>query len=342
MDNMFKNTFKSVTKLMLILMLILMAVTPVALAEDETPDSDGFLNDKTIDVLKNFKDESGFRSFSNNTIDGATDEKGLDNITGVIFYLIDIMKWAAGGLALIFLVITLVKTISAGTDGAEEQYGKLKKHLVHIASAFVVIFVIDFFVTNVFVITGGQNFLGGTDEAKIFARAASGELMGIYRVLQAVAGTATIATLVFSGFRLVSNAGNEEVTDKAKKHVMYAVGGLILLGIAEIVVQGFLFKDAGSTIDVNTGKEIIVKLTNFAAGFVSTASVISMLYAGYLYVASGVGEDNADKVKKIIIGAVVGIILSAGAFAAVNTFIELDTERAPEVLQNQVDNLGDL
>ena len=323
-----------------ILSLVLILILPsVALAQDDAPDADGFLNDKTIDVLKNFKDESGFRSFSNNNIDGAVDEKGLDNITGVIRYITNIMKWAAGGLALIFLVITIVKTIAASADGSEEQLGKLKKHLVHVITAFVVIFVIDFFVNNVFVISGGQNFLGGQDEAKLFARVASGEIMGIYRVVQAVAGAAVVASLVVSAMRLVGNAGDEEATNKAKTHVRYAAFGLILLGLAEVVVQGFLFRDAGSTIDVEAGKAIIVQLTNFAAGFISTLAVVSFFYAGYLYVASGVGEDNTEKVKKIIIGAVIAIIVAAGAFAVVNTVVKLDSDRAPDVMQNQVDNL---
>lgn len=337
---MFKGVKNLFAAKALILILTLLLISPLtALAQDESPDADGFLNDKTIDVLKSFQDEGDFRSFSNNDLDGAVDQKGLDNITGVIVYIVNIMKWAVGGLALLFLVLTIVRTISASADGSEEQLGKLKKHLVQVVSAFVVIFTIDFFVNNVFVISGGENFLGDTDSARRFAGIGSGEIFGIFRVVQAITGVAVVTSLVVSGMRLVGNAGDEEATTKAKKHIIYAVAGLILLGLAEVIVQGFLFSDAGSTIDVEAGKEIIVRLTNFAAGFISTLAVLSFFYAGYLYVFSGVGEDNTEKVKKIIIGAVISILVAAGAFAAVNTFVELDGSRSPEILQNQVDNL---
>jgi hypothetical protein len=340
-----KNLLKSFRKNIFINLVLALAISislasPLALAQNnDSPDADGFVNDNTIDVLKNFQEESGFRSFTNATEDGTVDQKGLDNLTGAISALTNILKWLVGGLALLFMVITLVKTIAASGDGVEEQLGKLKKHMVHIVTAFFVVFLLDFFVNNVFVITGGENFLGSRDDARFFAGIASGELKGIYRLVQAVTGTAAVAALVVSGVRLVANAGDEEVLNKAKNHIKWAAAGLILIAISEVLVQGFLFRDAGTTIDTQTGMQLIVQITNFASGFITMAAVVSFFYAGYLYVFSGVGEDNIDKVKKIITGALISILIAAGAFAVVNTVIELDPNPAPDILQNQVDRI---
>jgi len=327
----------NIKRLIAVLFLLIMLVPTSAFAQDD-PDSNGFLNDDAIDVLESFQEETGFRSFTDNDIDGSVDQAGLDNITGVIQAVIRIMKYVVGSLAVVFLIITLVRLISAG-ETSEEQMGKFKKHIGYIIFAIIIVFSFDFFINNVFDITGGDNFLANEDSARRFGTAGSGEVLGVANFIGALVASIAVMSLVISGFKMVANPANEEVQNKMKKHVMYAVAGLILVGVAELVVNGIIFTQGGQTIDVDRGKELIVSLTNFAAGFVSMIAVVSFFYAGYLYIFGVVGEDNTEKVKKILIGGVIGIIIAAGAFAIVNTVIKLDTSSSPDFIENQLDRV---
>jgi hypothetical protein len=85
----------------------------------------------------------------------------------------------------------------------------------------------------------------------------------------------------------------------------------------------FFVRD-GSQFDVNAANRLIVTFTNFISGFIAIAALLSLLYAGFMYIFQPSNEDNAGRIKNAIIGAVVGIIIAAGAFAVVNTVIELE------------------
>lgn len=313
-----------------------LSMAPLALAQDENPEADGFFNDSTIDILKTFQDESGFNDFTGgkSPVEGEG-VNGLDNVTGVLNTIVRLVQYVAGGLAVLFLVITFVQMIASPGDKSEEEYNTLKKYVLYIVIGVVIIMSAEV-VFRVVLNTSGTGFLDNANSARDAASAGNSLVKGIYNFIQAIVGTVAVVMLVVSGFNLVANASNEERLSEAKKQIIYAVLGLILIGISELLVKDIIFKDAGTDIDVVRGKELIVQMTNFISGFIAMASVLSFFYAGYLYVFSGVGEDNTEKVKKVIIGAVIGIIIAGGAFAIVNTVIELDATRAPEVLTEQL------
>jgi amino acid transporter len=148
--------------------------------------------------------------------------------------------------------------------------------------------------------------------------------------------------LVTAGFRLVANAGDEEAVARLKRQLIYGVMGLILLAVAEFIVQNVVFIEGGTTFDAQRGRELIVSFTNFISGFIALTSFIAFLYAGYLYVVSGSGvvEDQSEKVKKIVIGGILGILIAAGSFAIVNTVVRLDAGESPQIIQDQLDTLS--
>jgi hypothetical protein len=330
---MLKRFFASIV---LVISLGLVA-TPLAYAQDESPEADGFFNDSTIEILKSFQDESGFNTFTgNNSPVEGEGNNGIDNITGALNTIIRLVQYVAGGLAVLFLVLTLIQMIASPADKSEEEYNTLKKYLLYIVIGVVIIMSAEVIFRQV-LNTAGSGFLSDGNAAQDAAAAGNDLIRGIYNFIQAIVGTIAVVMLVIAGFNLVSNASNEERLDQAKKQIIYACLGLVLIGISELVVKDIIFRDAGTTIGVESGKQLLVQLTNFISGFIATASVLSFFYAGYLYIFSGVGEDNTEKVKKVIIGAVIGIIIAGGAFGIVNTFVELDASRAPEVLTEQLD-----
>lgn len=301
-------------------------------------DRNGFLEDSTKSVLQKFQEATGFRSFSGNSNADSIQKPGLDSLTGIIYTVVDLLKYVVGIIATLIIVISITRLIAANSDSSEEEFGKLKDNLLYAIIAVIGMISIDFFFKSVLVI-GTDNFLSTAANAERFALAGAGELRGIYNFIQAIVGSVAVLIMTVAGFRLVANAGDEEAINKLKNQLIYGSAGLIIVAISEFVVKDIIFIDGGSSFSVQKGRELIVTFTNFISGFVTLAAFLGFIYAGYLYVTSGVGEDNAEKVKKIIIGGIIAILVSAGAFAIVNTVVRLDSSSSPAIIQNQLNNL---
>jgi len=67
---------------------------------------------------------------------------------------------------------------------------------------------------------------------------------------------------------------------------------------------------------------MIVGWTNWVLGFVGAVAIAVIIYAGYLYILGEVGGGGVDKAKKILTGAIIGLILIISAYAIVNTVIK--------------------
>lgn len=92
--------------------------------------------------------------------------------------------------------------------------------------------------------------------------------------------------------------------------------------------------DASLT-QTTSAREFVIKIVNFALGFLGLVAVIMMIYAGILYVTSRGETDGPEKAKKIVGYTVAGILLIAASFAIVNTVLKAPsgTDRDPAETQ---------
>ncbi|EKD93733.1 MAG: hypothetical protein ACD_28C00071G0004 [uncultured bacterium] len=72
---------------------------------------------------------------------------------------------------------------------------------------------------------------------------------------------------------------------------------------------------------VTSAREYIVNVTNFVLSFLGLAGVVVIIYGGFLYVTAGGEEEQANKGKKSVTYAVIGIIIVLGSYAIVNTLV---------------------
>src|SRR6056297_209109 len=68
-------------------------------------------------------------------------------------------------------------------------------------------------------------------------------------------------------------------------------------------------------------REILVNFVNIAFTFLAIVAVIIIIYAGYLWMTSGGNSERIEKAKKVLLGAVIGLILILSSFAIVNFII---------------------
>ncbi len=76
-----------------------------------------------------------------------------------------------------------------------------------------------------------------------------------------------------------------------------------------------------SSIATNTSiRQYLLRVTNFFLAFVGLLATIMLIYGGFLYITTG-ADDGAEKGKKIVLYAAIGILLILLSFALVNTLI---------------------
>ena len=253
---------------------------------------------------------------------GASYQQGASNITSAILFALDFLKYVMGSVAIFFIIYSGIRLITAAKQ-VEDVATKQKEHLKYAIIGLIVIMVSDQFVRKVFFGEQGEVYASKTTLQEA-AKSGTELIKGIYNVFEYFAASVAVLMIVISGFRYVSSGGKEEVQQKAKKSITWAVIGLMLIGIAEFAVKDVIFPKQGATLsNIDNAKKLIVNLTNFISGFVATLSVIMYIYGGYLYVTAFGKEDNTGKAKKVFIGATIGLLLSLGAFALVSTTINL-------------------
>jgi hypothetical protein len=68
--------------------------------------------------------------------------------------------------------------------------------------------------------------------------------------LSAIVGTVAVVMLIVGGFRYITSGGNSEAVGKAKNTIIYALIGLVIVAIAQIVVQ-FVLHSTATASDTN-------------------------------------------------------------------------------------------
>lgn len=252
-------------------------------------------------------------------------QPGVGAITSPILFIIDLIRYAMTGVAAIIIIIAAIKLISTGT---EEEATKAKSTLIIGAIGLITIQLADVMVKKIFFGEEGQAF-EDLASAEIYSEQGVTQIRGIIGFIEVFIGAIAVLTIIIRGFMLTVSMGDEEGIDKAKKHILYAVAGLLVVGLSEVVVRGIIFPAAGEALpDVDKGKRIIVMISNFISGFIAIASFVMLFFSGYKYVVSAGNEEETEKVKKTIIGALIGLLLALGAFAIINTLITFDTATA--------------
>lgn len=275
------------------------------------------------DAMGDNYDPSGGQGI--NLINYSEEGEGANIIVRALQQFLSFFKLIVAPIAVMMIVVMGFRMVAAGKEN-EEVMTKSKNFIQYSIEGLLIIFISDS-VVKVFFGSEGEVFREGTSGAQIFGRQASDFFQGVYSLVEVLIASIAVFVLVMAGMRYVAGSASDDQIAKAKKQITWASIGLFVIGIAEFVVKDVLFQDAGTKLGVDKAKELFASITNFAAGTIGTLSFLFLFYAGYLYSLGAQNEDNTAKAKKIIFGAVLGIILALAAFAITNTIVGLDASQ---------------
>ena len=262
-------------------------------------------------------------------------QEGAGTVTSPIYFALDVFRFFVSGIAMIVVIIAALRLIANSTT---EQAEKARNSLIYGLVGLIIIQLADLAVKKMFFGEQGEAF-DDPAMAEEFGKSASQQIRGIVGFINLFLAVGAVLVIVIRGMMVLASAGEEEALGKAKKHIMYAITGLVGAGLSELIVRGFIFPAEGSKLpDVDAGKHILVMLTNYISGFIAIAAFLGLFYAGYLYVASAGKEDATEKVKKLFASALIALLLAAGSFAAVNTLVKFETPADTSTTINDIKN----
>jgi hypothetical protein len=112
-----------------------------------------------------------------------------------------------------------------------------------------------------------------------------------------------------------------------------------------LLVAGLLFIDPAFAQLIDTGdnpsnieqsttfggsfRSALRTIVNYFLFFLGIVATVMVIYGGFLYITSGGDESGAEKGKKILIYAAIGIIIILISFALVNTLLQAGTNTPP-------------
>jgi hypothetical protein len=243
---------------------------------------------------------------------------GAGTLSSPIYFVIDFLRYLASGIAILVVVYMAVNVI---VNAEEEEYKKAKTGLFMGIAGFFLIQIADVAVKNIFFGEYGEAFEDSLS-AKEFASEGAATIRGIIGWVNMFLAAVVVFVIIIKGFTLVAGAGNEEELGKVKNHLIYAVVGLILISLSDIIIRGFVFPNAGQKLpNAEVGKYLIVMITNYLSGFIGFVAFVMLFYSGYRYVIEQGSDTAKTRIKNTAITSVIAILLSFAAFAIVNTFL---------------------
>lgn len=99
---------------------------------------------------------------------------------------------------------------------------------------------------------GGSEFVlnpktGACDRIKTDAGGFNDVLARIINIISVIIGVVAVIMIIFGGFRYITSGGASEKVTAAKNTIMYAIIGLIIVALAQIIVR-FVLKETSSAI----------------------------------------------------------------------------------------------
>lgn len=117
-----------------------------------------------------------------------------------------------------------------------------------------------------------------------------------------------VLAIMFGGVMYVLSGGDEKRSSTAKNIIVYAILGLVIAGLANVIA--WEVEDVVMGGDPIATRSLISNISNFFVGFIAILSALVIIIGGVMYTLSLGDEQRSARAKKIVLYAVVGLIIS--------------------------------
>lgn len=237
---------------------------------------------------------------------------GPANLPAQLLTIINIFMGLLGVIALVFVVIGGLKYVtSAGDQGVAEEG---KKAVQYAVTGLLIIGAAAIIVNFTLSAVGLQQIPGGAN--------LPGALWTIVNAFLALVGVIALIFVVIGGTKYITSAGDETGAEEGKKTVLNAVIGLVVIGLATVIVN-FAFAAVGQALPLPGGGDLAGAIWLVANSFLMLVGIIALVFVvigGVRYVVSQGESDETEKAKGTILYALIGLIV-IGLSAVIVNFV---------------------
>ncbi|MBD3238051.1 MAG: hypothetical protein GF332_00220 [Candidatus Moranbacteria bacterium] len=147
-------------------------------------------------------------------------------------------------------------------------------------------------------------------------------LINILARLRTFVAALAIIMFVIAGIIYVFSQGEENRVTLAKKMIIGAVIGLLIILAAESILKELytIFDRDDLPTEIKGAKEIWVyvqNILNLLLSLLGMIGIISLIYAGVVYLTSGGNQERAETAKKQMIYSIIGLFVAIGSMIIV-------------------------
>ena len=162
---------------------------------------------------------------------------------------------------------------------------------------------------------------------------------GLVQALRFIIGAVAVLMAVYSGFRMITGWGKEDVYQKARASLLYAVIGLAAVGLAGEISTIFSLEKGGFLRDPNQVLRTAVLfdqrtqiIITFIKYFVGGVAILYIIRSGLRLITAGESEEKVAIDKKNLTYGAIGLVLIIIADTAISeVFFKIDLTRYPGV-----------
>lgn len=150
--------------------------------------------------------------------------------TAEIYGLVNFLKAIIGTIAILFIVISGIRTLFAA--GEEDQLTKQKKSLLWIGLGLILIAIDEIIIENVFIIpTQHSDQIRTSNITSIINTIGS-----VFQFILGFVGLIAFGALIYGAATMIMNYGNDEMVQKSRKIIRNAIIGIIVILSAYVIV----------------------------------------------------------------------------------------------------------
>lgn len=229
-------------------------------------------------------------------------------------------------LATIYFIIMVFQVMFAGKT--EEAVNSFKKWIIWISLGIIIMQLAYAFTRILY----DQNIWG-----ELAFRLVENLINPLIKLVETIAAFFFIGIAIYAFYRLITANGDEEKANKAKKSIIEAIIGFIVIKLARSIVEavygtihcnqvmnGIITLNGGMCLeDAELSKfaDIVVRVINWVNSLVGIIVVIMIIYAWFQIFISAGEEEKLKKAKMSLIYIVIGMFILVANYLILTFFI---------------------
>lgn len=210
-------------------------------------------------------------------------------------------------LATIYFLITVLKLLFSEWS-SDEEFWKFKKWFIWISMWIIIMQIAYSYVNTIY-----NKKIGSEIAGSLISNIAD----PLIKLLETAAAFFFIAIMVFSFYKMVTAAWDEEKAKQWKLWVLHAFIWFIVIRLSSVIVSAFYSKTLCSVDNVSCTNpkklsdwaQIIFTVINWLNWFVGLAVVLMIIYTGFQIIFSGWEDDKIKTTKKSILYIIIWIVI---------------------------------